>query len=234
MSVTDPSVEPADDQGEADDKPLELLFGGSLVEQLGAQLYPSATATVAELISNAWDADATCVWVRMPFDDWGADATIEVIDNGHGMNRVQVRHYLEVGRKRRLNDKGFSEGGRPVHGRQGLGKLAAFGTAGWLECTTHRAGAPTIAFSKDYDAIRKNAPDTPYPVQELDAVDALVDPETGDPLLHGTRIRLSKLRQKRRSGEDQFFMSMSRRFAVDEDDLKVKINCKSRAGCSGG
>ena len=37
---------------------LELRFGGRLVEQLGAQMYPSATATVAELISNAWDADA--------------------------------------------------------------------------------------------------------------------------------------------------------------------------------
>ena len=50
-----------------DEEPLKLKFSGALVEQLGAQLYPSATATVAELISNAWDADAHNVWVTIPF-----------------------------------------------------------------------------------------------------------------------------------------------------------------------
>ena len=49
-----------------DEAPLVLHFGGKLVEQLGAQLYPSVTATVAELISNAWDADAKNVWVSLP------------------------------------------------------------------------------------------------------------------------------------------------------------------------
>lgn len=207
-----------------DDEPLELLFGGSLVEQLGAQLYPSATATVAELISNAWDADAENLWVKMPFDDWGDDAIIEVIDDGHGMNRAQVRHYLIVGRKRRLDDKGISENGRPVHGRKGLGKLAAFGTAGLLECTTKREGGPTIAFTMDYDAIRQRSPADPYPVEEISDPDPLLDPDTGNELAHGTRIRLSKLRHKRRLGEDQFFMSMSRRFAVDEEKMKVRVN----------
>ena len=51
--------------GEGAPEPLKLRFGGSLIEQLGAQLYPSATATIAELISNAWDADAGNVWVTI-------------------------------------------------------------------------------------------------------------------------------------------------------------------------
>jgi Histidine kinase-, DNA gyrase B-, and HSP90-like ATPase len=206
-----------------EERPLELRFGGSLVEQLGAQLYPSATATVAELISNAWDADAEQVWVDMPFEDWGEDAVIEVVDDGHGMNRDQVRDYLLVGRKRRLADHGKSEKGRDVHGRKGLGKLAAFGTAGLLECTTKRQDGELICFQMDYDAIRGENPDKPYPVTEV-SPDPLVDPKTGDELAHGTRIRLSKLRQKRRLGKDQFFLSMSRRFAVDADEMVVKIN----------
>lgn len=206
-----------------EEQPLELRFGGSLVEQLGAQLYPSATATVAELISNAWDADAEHVWVNMPFDDWGVDATIEVIDDGHGMDRSQVRDYLLVGRKRRLNDHGKSEKGRDVHGRKGLGKLAAFGTAGILECTTKREDGELISFQMDYDAIRSEDPDKPYPVTEVVA-DPIVDPGTGEDLAHGTRIRLSQLKQKRRLGKDQFFLSMSRRFAVDEEEMTVEIN----------
>ena len=48
-------------------QPLKLRFLGALIEQLGAQLYPSATATVAELISNAWDAEANTVWVDGAF-----------------------------------------------------------------------------------------------------------------------------------------------------------------------
>jgi hypothetical protein len=160
----------------------------------------------------------------MPFDDWGTDAVIEVTDDGHGMDREQVRHYLIVGLKRRLGDHGLSEGGRQVHGRKGLGKLAAFGTAGLLECTTKREDGSVICFEMDYDAIRGEDPDKPYPVREIEDPDPIVDPDSGNELAHGTRIRLSKLRQKRRLTETQFFMSMSRRFAVDEDQMKVKIN----------
>jgi hypothetical protein len=203
---------------------LTLLFGGSLVEQLGAQLYPSATATVAELISNAWDADAKRTWVQMPFTDWGADAVIEVVDDGHGMDRSQVRQYLIVGHKRRLSDNGFSEGGRKIHGRKGLGKLAAFGTAGILECTTMRKGGELIGFELDYDAIRSLDPDKPYPVTELSNPEPLIDPLTGTLLEQGTRIRLRGLRQKRRLAEPQFALSMSRRFALDSDEMTVLIN----------
>ncbi len=221
-------VEGAPPEAAEEDNRLKLLFGGNLVEQLGAQLYPSATATVAELISNAWDADAKTVWVTMPFDDWGADATIDVVDDGHGMNRNQVRQYLIVGRKRRLDDHGKSEGGRDIHGRKGLGKLAAFGTAGILEVTTRRNGEPVIAFRMDYDAIRNEDPDQPYPVEEIANPDPLVDAD-GAELASGTRIRLTKLRQKRRLGEDPFFKSMQRRFAVDEDQMKVLIRTTTPA-----
>ena len=87
-------------------KTLKLKFVGALVEQLGAQLYPSATATVAELISNAWDADAHNVWVKIPFgQSWTTDGEIEVLDDGHGMTREQAQsQYLIVCRKRRLQD----------------------------------------------------------------------------------------------------------------------------------
>lgn len=221
-------VEGAPPEAAEEDERLKLLFGGSLVEQLGAQLYPSATATVAELISNAWDADAKTVWVTMPFEDWGTDATIEVLDDGHGMNRDQVRQYLIVGRKRRLDDHGKSEGGRDVHGRKGLGKLAAFGTAGILDVTTRRKGEPVIAFRMDYDAIRNESPDKPYPVEEITDPDPLVNAD-GAEIASGTRIRLTKLRQKRRLGEDQFFMSMQRRFAVDEDQMQALIKTTTPA-----
>ena len=81
-------------------EPLRLRFVGALVEQLGAQLYPSATAAVAELISNSWDADARNVWVTIPFGgSWTPENQIVVIDDGHGMTREQAQaQYLVLGR----------------------------------------------------------------------------------------------------------------------------------------
>ncbi|HRP99682.1 MAG TPA: ATP-binding protein [Terrimesophilobacter sp.] len=209
---------------ETTNRPLVLKFGGSLVEQLGAQLYPSVTATVAELISNAWDADANNVWVEIPFDeDWSsASAQISVIDDGHGMTRTQAQDaYLVVGRRKRFSSLGDrSEGGRLVHGRKGIGKLAAFGTAGYLECTTLRDGVLT-SFGIDYDELRRLNPDQDYYVDPITPIDPIVSPD-GFELQHGTRVRLSSLRVRRKISAESFRLSMSRRFAIRE--MTVWIN----------
>ena len=208
------------------DNRMVLKFGGSLVEQLGAQLYPSATATVAELISNAWDADARHVWVEIPFgDSWTPDSEIFVTDDGHGMSGVEAQAtYLVVGRKRRLGPTGDrSLGGRLVHGRKGIGKLAAFGTAGILECTTLSVGKSAVEFRLDYDEIRKLDPNEDYEVEEVEFHSVLSDP-AGSKLTHGTRIRLTKLLLKRASSEEQFIQSMSRRFAISQGEMEVFIN----------
>lgn len=208
------------------DDELILKFGGSLVEQLGAQLYPSVTATVAELVSNAWDAEAKHVWISIPFTPWDATSKIVVTDDGIGMTRTEAQNaYLVVGRKRRLEGSGelSAHGLRRVHGRKGIGKLAAFGTASILECSTVKEGEHT-AFRLDYDAIRKLAPTADYKVDAAEDVSVPSDPDTGQPLTHGTRITLSGLLQKRALGRDGFTRSMARRFAISAEDMTVRIN----------
>lgn len=216
---------PASDAVATDLTGLHLRFGGRLVEQLGAQMYPSATATVAELISNAWDADARRVWVEMPFDDW-RHGEILVVDDGVGMSHAEARDaYLIVGRNRREKGGGQrTPSGRLVHGRKGIGKLAAFGTATVLELKTKKAGLPELAFRLDYDKVRKQDPDVPYAVEpSLDRA-PLTDPSTGEVLDHGTRVRLTGLRLKRRLNKQQFVQSMSRRFSLSDREMVVLIN----------
>lgn len=201
-----------------------LKWGGRLVEQLGAQMYPSATATVAELISNAWDADATNVWVDMSFGDW-ENGEIVVIDDGLGMTHDEARDaYLVVGRNRREGNNHRSPGNRLVHGRKGIGKLAAFGTARILELYTQKLGLQPVAFRMDYDDIRKQDPDRPYQVEPSQDRGGLLNPATREPLQQGTRIRLTGLRLKRRLNKEQFIQSMSRRFALNDHEMKVFIN----------
>jgi len=208
------------------DDPLVLRFGGSLIEQLGAQLYPSATATVAELISNAWDADAQNVWITMPFgESWKPENEIRVVDDGHGMTREDAqRTYLIVGRKRRVEEPtgDRSPGGRKVHGRKGIGKLAAFGSAGILECSTFKEETLTT-FRLDYDEIRNLKPEQDYLVEKAEDQSPPTDPE-GNELEHGTRIRLTQLLLRRALSKDQFMSSMARRFAISETEMKVFIN----------
>ena len=208
----------------AEKEPLTLRFLGALVEQLGAQMYPSVTATVAELISNAWDADARHVWVSIPFGEaWTEASVIEVLDDGHGMTREEAQQrYLMVGRKRRLADNGKTPSGRLVHGRKGIGKLAASGTAELLECQTVHEGKP-VAFRLDYNEIRRKNPGEDYEVDEFVSDGGLLDPN-GNVLPHGTLIRLSRLKMKRAIPEERFMTSMSRRFSISQTDMEVYIN----------
>ena len=206
-------------------EPLKLRFVGALVEQLGAQLYPSATATVAELVSNAWDADAKNVWVTIPLGErWSPESEITVLDDGHGMTRSQAQErYLQVGRKRRMDDGGETRGGRPLHGRKGIGKLAAFGTAERLRCLTlDKSGEPTL-FELDYNKIRESDPGEDCEVEELPVDKPLTDPYDNQ-LDSGTLIRLLNLRVKRAMSQTRFIRSMSRRFAIDRHEMTVHIN----------
>ena len=220
----------------SDEAALELKFLGALVEQLGAQMYPSATATIAELISNAWDADAENVWVEIPFGEpWAEDSRIIVLDDGHGMTRGEAAdQYLVVGRKRRVEaNSDRSREGRPVHGRKGIGKLAAFGTARVLECysvaqplsaeASQANGVAPIAFRLDYDEIRNRPVGSNYQTEAARDVSPLVSP-SGRELAHGTRITLSGLRMKRAIGKARFLDSMSRRFALDASDMSIYFN----------
>ena len=205
---------------------LQLKFLGALVEQLGAQMYPSATATVAELISNAWDADADNVWIKIPLDrEWRADDKIVVLDDGNGMTEDQAQAaYLQVGRKRRvvLNTDRSENRNRKLHGRKGLGKLAAFGTARYLDLTTTRDGE-TTEFRLDYEAIRKMPAGADYDVEDAGHGGSLLD-DGGTSLEHGTRVVLSALRLKRTTSKTQFMRSMSRRFSIASTEMAVHIN----------
>ena len=126
------------------------------IDKLGIQMYDRVSAVLAELIANAYDADATQVNITLPFgqflaqkvgeevQDRGYEIVIE--DNGSGMTAQEVnQHYLNVGYNRRAKrGEETPKYGRRVMGRKGIGKLAPFGicheveiiTAGgsWTDC----------------------------------------------------------------------------------------------------
>src|SRR6476646_2850517 len=115
---------------------LKMQYAGGLVKHLGLAMYRGPVPALAELIANAWDADASEVKVTIPFDTGDLkNCEVVVADNGHGMTWQEVQDADRlVGRDRRkvVGEKTAS-GHRAVMGRKGLGKLAGFGIARIVE-----------------------------------------------------------------------------------------------------
>lgn len=93
-----------------------------ILELLGPNLYTNVYYVLAELIANAYDADARNVYI---VEEAG---TILVEDDGRGMSYSagDIDKYLNVaGVSRTSEDDSVTAGGRRKMGRKGVGKLAA-------------------------------------------------------------------------------------------------------------
>jgi len=104
-------------------KEYRLNVDPRILELLGPSLYTNIYYVLAELIANAYDADAKNVYIISNKDD------IRVEDDGHGMSYEagDVAKYLNVaGVSRTTEDESFTKSGtRRKMGRKGVGKLAA-------------------------------------------------------------------------------------------------------------
>lgn len=127
------------------------------VDKLGVKLYDKVSAVIAELIANAYDADATEVTVSAPMGQYLASRAggtledkgfkIEITDNGCGMTPQQVQDFfLVVGAERRKDQNRGDQSprfNRKVMGRKGVGKLAPFGICKTIEVIS--AGSDPIS-----------------------------------------------------------------------------------------
>ena len=159
--------------------PYSMKIERKIVDKLGLKLYDKVSAVVAELIANAYDADAELVTIKLPISKALAvrrgknieqkGYTIEVIDDGHGMIPEEANaFYLKVGKDRRLDAQQGDVSRnkkRPVMGRKGIGKLAPFGVCRTIEVRS--AGGPKTTggykvthFELDYDAIINETSET--------------------------------------------------------------------------
>lgn len=204
-------------------KRLRLTFHGRIIDQLGIQMYQSPVAAIAEMVANAWDADATEVHIHVP-ETMNEKAYIEIRDNGLGMTFQECQHrYLNVGYDRREgNPEAVTRKGRPVLGRKGIGKFAGFGIADRMVVSTISTdtGERTrfIIVASDIRSAEGKAP------FEIEA--DYEPPSEERKKEHGTIIRLEKLRLRRGLSPERFALSMSRRFLLHQrvEDFTILVN----------
>jgi len=104
------------------EKKYELNVDPRILELLGPNLYTNIYYVLAELIANAYDADAKNVYVISDADE------IRVEDDGRGMSYAagDIERYLNVaGVSRETEQESVTPSGRRKMGRKGVGKLAA-------------------------------------------------------------------------------------------------------------
>ncbi|MEX1025035.1 MAG: ATP-binding protein [Planctomycetota bacterium] len=221
-----------------DPQELVLTVAGNIVKHLGVQMYAGRPVpAIAELISNAWDADATQVEVRLPLDEaWEPDNDEQIItvsDNGNGMTWEMVRDgYLNVGRdKRKAEQTDKSPGGRRLQGRKGVGKLAGFGIADTLEVQTVHKNKDSglkeqtlVWFKLDLADLTK-VEQGPAPVDVVYAGPISKAP-SGARKTKGTSVILRHLHERKARNADNFHHSMAQRFLLIGPKFRVRINAE--------
>ena len=206
------------------DKVLKLNYSGRIIDHLGLQMYQSPVAAVAELVANAWDADAERVEINLP-KDLTKTAEIIVGDDGNGMTFAECQdRFLNVGYARRgVNNVEFSPmNKRRILGRKGIGKFAGFGIAKVVRIeTVSRSTGERTVFDMDISKLRRDSY-VNHEGTEIDLID-YQPPDTDLRQKHGTVIRLRSLLLSRNISPDAFARSMARRFLLHQSATGFRI-----------
>lgn len=204
---------------------LELRFAGRVIKHLGIQMYQSPVNAIAELIANAWDADATQVQITLPSDMQGV---FVIEDNGKGMTYQECQeHYLNVGRNRREDgpDSTTVEKNRPVLGRKGIGKFAGFGISQIVTVeTTSKENGEQTTFQMNLDSLMQEETEATSGMNI--PVTSYLPPDNNRKICSGTKITLSDLSIGRTPSPEPFRLSMARRFLIHQssDEFRVLVN----------
>ncbi len=174
---------------------VKFQADSALLRELGERLVGQPHIALAELIKNAYDADATLCTIVLDPDQ------ITVTDNGHGMTRGEfLEHWMTIGTRNKQVRGTSRELGRNVTGSKGVGRLSAQFLAHDLEIVTAAKDTPSEQLHALVDW------DEAIDAGKLTEAEAffLVAPRTAafaDGSVHGTRVVMKRLKQS--WGEDE-------------------------------
>ena len=143
-----------------------------LAELLGVQNFTNKESAILELVKNAFDANARTAKIIINKD------SIEIIDDGHGMNREDlVKNWMHIGK----SNKGYVINGvngekRVQAGSKGVGRFALARLGADVKLYSHKNNSQAIAWITDWNSSTLE--------------------ETEEFSLIGTKIIITKLRDK--------------------------------------
>ncbi len=173
----------------AKNKTTYFKADSALLRELGERLVGKPYIALAELIKNAYDADASRCVIRLTED------RIEVADNGHGMAKHEFLDlWMTIGTRHKQHADTSRKLGRKVTGSKGVGRLSAQFLAHKMQLFSTAEGSENrLRAFVDWD----EAIDT----GSLTEAQARYREEPNDPALYpgssasGTVVRLHDLKQ---------------------------------------
>lgn len=168
---------------------VEFTVDAALLKELGERLVGKPHVALAELVKNAYDADATRVRITFEKD------AIEVVDNGDGMTSRQFKDFwMRVGTTHK-QDMPVTSLKRTVSGSKGVGRLSVqfLGNALDLWSISRNGRRTALRAEVDWSKAQraKSLVKSGAMVYQVAATEAL--PQG---FAHGTRIRIKGLNQQ--------------------------------------
>ena len=198
---------------------LKMTLDLNALNHLGINLYSNVPAVLAEVVANAWDADATRVDVTLN----KTNDEIVIQDNGHGMTLDDLNDkYLTVGYERREHGEAKSKKlSRPVMGRKGIGKLSLFSVATEIQVETVVTNEGYQAFLMELSAIKDAMK------KQQQAYEPTIIGTDNIDFNEGTRITIRGLKKSLTVHTDKGLRKrLARRFSIlgSAHDFEVHIN----------
>ena len=182
---------------------------------LGAQLYGDTPSIISELVQNAYDADASAVWITI---NTTSPNTIIVQDDGIGMTPEEINtRFLNIGQDRRTVFP-TSPSGRKVLGRKGIGKLAVFSLAKIIDVYSVKDNQ-VAACRLDFDDITLNNGDP----KTLDESSMPIEADYLSPTGSGTKIILQNIQKDISRSLNYIINRLMRTFDVNSEEFKIYV-----------
>lgn len=193
-------------------KQIEFSFGWLALKLLGKSLYSNVWSALSELVANGFDAKAKNVYIYMDITN-KSSATIEILDDGKGMDEEGLSTYVKVGSNNRKPED--YENDFLTMGRKGIGKLAALYLSSNYTIITKTKERLT-KWRMVYDEKRENEDARPYLSQVTDEIAIFSDKEwngfTTGTLIQMKNVDLQGLGDK---AYDALRIKLSNIFALD-------------------
>lgn len=191
-------------------KDYKLKIDPRILELLGPNLYTNMYYVLAELIANAYDADAQNVYIISKAEE------IRVEDDGHGMSyeNGEIEKFLNVAAESRSNEANAKtqSGNRYKMGRKGVGKLAALSVS---ECVD----VMTISNGEKSGFILARKPMEEDKLQPIEEEDILFERVTD----HGTAIVMKNPQYRLHKSIESNKRNLLKIFPLVNDNFKIHI-----------
>jgi len=109
---------------------LKVTVDKRHIVSIGERLYTESVDLIRELVNNAYDADATEVYIEI------TPERIEIKDNGSGMDLEGLKQYFNIGSEEKIIHSRSPKMGRARIGQFGIGKFASLAAASRFEVIT--------------------------------------------------------------------------------------------------